>query len=207
MPFLSTNTLDCLIRNGKCIENGDVNKLKHGAYELCLGNEYYITGGKRKNKKSLKENGQVTINAGQFALFITEEIINMPNDCLGLISFRNKFKSQGIVNVSGFHVDPGYRGRLKFSLFNAGGKSVTFQQGEKTFLIWFAKFDKENIPYGEKSENFEIGSKDLNNIHDETISLKSLDKRINKYEIWMPILITLIIGLIITMVPIFLGVK
>ena len=33
---------------------------------------------------------------------------------------RAKIKFRGLVNVSGFHVDPGYRGQLTFAVFNAG---------------------------------------------------------------------------------------
>ena len=48
----------------------------------------------------------------------------------------------GLVNVSGFHVDPGYKGRLKFAVYNAGGSDIKLTRGDAIFLIWFSELDK-----------------------------------------------------------------
>jgi dCTP deaminase len=46
--------------------------------------------------------------------------------------------------VSGFHVDPGFRGRLKFSVYNAGSESIILGVGERLFPIWFYELPEEN---------------------------------------------------------------
>jgi hypothetical protein len=46
------------------------------------------------------------------------------------------------VNVSGFHVDPNYEGRLIFAVFNAGPGPVHLSRGEECFLIWYADLDQ-----------------------------------------------------------------
>ena len=51
---------------------------------------------------------------------MTKESIEVPLDALGLISIRSKYKLKGLINVSGFHVDPGFRGSLVFAVYNAG---------------------------------------------------------------------------------------
>jgi dCTP deaminase len=48
------------------------------------------------------------------------------------------------VNVSGFHVDPGFWGYLKFAVYNAGSRSIVLDQGQRVFMIWFADLDKED---------------------------------------------------------------
>jgi dCTP deaminase len=45
-----------------------------------------------------------------------------------------KIKQRGLVNVSGFHVDPGYSGKLLFSVYNAGPRSIVLTRGEPVFV-------------------------------------------------------------------------
>jgi dCTP deaminase len=48
-----------------------------------------------------------------------------------------------LVNVSGFHVDPEFEGRLLFSVFNAGPSAIPLRRGERCFHIWYAGLDQE----------------------------------------------------------------
>jgi dCTP deaminase len=48
-----------------------------------------------------------------------------------------------LVNVSGFHVDPGYHGQLTFAVFNAGPVPIHLKRGQPIFLIWYASLDRE----------------------------------------------------------------
>lgn len=52
-------------------------------------------------------------------------------------------KLTGLLNVSGFHVDPGFRGRLKFSVYNAGPQSIILEVGERAFPIWFCQLSEK----------------------------------------------------------------
>lgn len=177
MAFLSTETLTTTIT--KFIENGNPNQIKHGAYELSLGRECFVSGSSTHEKRVLCKGHNVAIPPGQFAVFITEESLTMPDDCLGFISFRNKFKSRGLINVSGFHVDPGYKGRLKFSVYNAGSSVVSLQQGEPTFLIWFARLDQptKDLYHSEPCEG--LASDDMNKIREQVTSLQVLHEKVN----------------------------
>jgi dCTP deaminase len=60
------------------------------------------------------------------------------------ISIKASKKISGLVNVSGFHVDPGFRGLLKFSVYNAGSESIILGIGERLFPIWFYQLPEEN---------------------------------------------------------------
>ena len=57
---------------------------------------------------------------------------------IAFISIRASTKFRGLVNVSGFHVDPLFKGHLTFAVFNAGPTSVHLRQGDAIFLIWYA---------------------------------------------------------------------
>lgn len=115
--------------------------IKYGAYELSLGKEYYTTSEGTRTKKKLTDGEQLSIEPGQFALLTTDETVNIPAKNLCFISIKAGIKFRGLVNVSGFHVDPGYKGRLKFSVYNAGSQSINITHGKPLFMIWFAEFD------------------------------------------------------------------
>ena len=106
-------------------------QMEHGAYALTVSAEYAITtanGGGEKRTASPGEH--ITIPPGQFALLLTKESVSIPSTALGLISIKSKVKLRGLMNVSGFHVDPGFTGQLKFSVYNAGNQSLDLTPGQ-----------------------------------------------------------------------------
>ena len=118
----------------------DPDNIENCAYALTMGPQALITGAD-EIRKDLDRGESIRIPPGHFAQLLTEEAIRIPPDALGLISMKSKVKSLGLVNVSGFHVDPGFHGRLRFSVYNAGPSPVVISRGTPIFLIWFAALD------------------------------------------------------------------
>lgn len=137
----------------------DASRIVHSAYELSLGSEVYFTG--CDTKKRIES--QTALEPGQFALLITKEIVRIPPDSLGFISIKAKYKMRGIINVSGFHVDPGYDGKLMFSVYNAGSQPLIFSPGKPFFLLWIAQLD------GEADKGYDGTWKTLIEIGDEEV--------------------------------------
>ena len=158
-------------------------RLDRGNYRLRIGPEVYIspTGevGDQKNKPKLRpyDYEGFTIPSGQFGFLLTEEEVKVPNDAIAFISIRAGYKFRGLVNVSGFHVDPGYEGRLVFSVFNAGPGPVHLSRGEECFHIWYASLDQPSR-LGAKIGYQEIPSKLINPIAGEIQSFAGLDAKI-----------------------------
>lgn len=119
------------------------------AYTLAIGPELYVSPNDQTadpttvTVRKLNEAEAFTIPPGQFAFLLTEEVVSVPADALAFISIRAKTKFRGLVNVSGFHVDPGYRGQLTFAVFNAGPLPIHLKRGQRIFLIWYASLDCE----------------------------------------------------------------
>lgn len=63
----------------------------------------------------------------------------MTDDKLGFISVKASEKLKGLINVSGFHVDPGFKGKLLFSVYNASPSVIQLRKGEPYFLLWFSE--------------------------------------------------------------------
>lgn len=109
-------------------------RLDPAGYRLSLGGEVYVSPAKAKDKASirtLKPHESFFIPPGQFAFLLTEEVVKVPKDAFALIALRSRSKFKGLVNVSGFHADPGYDGRLVFAVFNAGPGDVHLKPGRR----------------------------------------------------------------------------
>lgn len=134
-----------LTRNSIIIDDDGLNnylpsRIKQCSYELNLGNRVYLTDNESKISTILDDtNDSININPGQFALLMTEETIHIPNDLLGFISIKATEKLKGLINVSGFHVDPGFKGKLLFSVYNASPSTIQLRKGDQYFLIWFSE--------------------------------------------------------------------
>jgi dCTP deaminase len=149
----------------RVVHKFDPDRIDCSAYTLTLGPEAFVTPDHstalRDSKKlqlvEMKEervsrrkarlrSGEVVIPAGQFAILLTEEFVKMPRSVMGFISLRFSIKGTGLINVSGFHVDPGYEGRLIFCVYNAGPTSITMTRGQELFLLWLADLDRTSAP-------------------------------------------------------------
>jgi len=157
-------------------------RVKHGAYELALGGEVLITNEGNGTKRELKDGEQLVIPPGQFGLLLTNERISIPDNAIGFISIRFGIKCQGLVNVSGFHVDPGFVGHLKFAVYNAGSQSVFLSRGDPVFMIWFSDLSAptRDLYDGEHRNQDGITSNDARMLHGDVASPAALKKQIEE---------------------------
>lgn len=137
----------------------DIKRFQPANYDLRLGNEFFVS--REKHPKRLSETDPyIVIEPGDFAILTTHEYIYVPDDLLGLISLRNSYKKYGLTNISGFHVDPGYYGKLMFSVYNAGPEKVLLKYKEPVFMIMYDKLE-EPVLKGYEKEGFENITVDL----------------------------------------------
>ncbi|WP_152485768.1 hypothetical protein [Euryhalocaulis caribicus] len=98
--------------------------------------------------------------------------------------FKGGKKFEGLINVSGFHVDPGWNGHLVYAVYNAGPRAISLSRGEDLFLIWFAELDQcEYDPkYVRKDGKIQKGLKSelISGVSDPTYSMQRLSREIDK---------------------------
>jgi len=181
VAFLSSEHIK---RISSAIDPFDETNIKHSSYELSLGNEVYITNSPDGKKEILNdENSQVEIQPGQFALLLTKEKIKVPLDKMALISVKASLKFKGLVNISGFHVDPGFVGKLIFSVYNAGNSTILLERSKPYFIIWFSELTSESEPYnGQHKELTSITAAKIENLKGELASPNELLKKIDKVD-------------------------
>jgi len=113
--------------------------------DLCLGEQVFVTPNKTPSK--LGKNEIINIHPGQFAALTTEETLRIPTEFLGFITIRFTYKSKGLVNISGFHVDPGFKGKLFCLLFNTSNAPVFLKRGQHYATLEFHKLLEPTDPY------------------------------------------------------------
>lgn len=158
------------------------------AYTLSIGPEVYVSPSEQAAPKDQKivqlaERESFVIPPGQFAFLLAEQTVTMPTNAIGFISMKASIKFRGLINVSGFHVDPGYVGRLVFAVFNAGPVPVLLRRGDPCFLIWYADLtgDSEMVKSGPAVTG--LTSAHVNGISGaELHSIESLAKKIKNVE-------------------------
>jgi dCTP deaminase len=217
VAFWSDKTL--LAKAGTIIRPFQEKRVRHCAYELSVGDEAYITSEGKKTK--VTSDSPVSIPPGQFGLLITREEVFVPTDAIGFISIRAGTKFRGLVNVSGFHVDPGYEDRLMFSVYNAGSQDIVLDYDQPVFLIWFADLDGTvATPYPPRTGSPKsITADDIMKIQGEVASPAELKKQIENLKsemkkkfyiteqsrLYNRNLLILLIGLLVSVVGAILG--
>ncbi|MGP8267153.1 MAG: dCTP deaminase domain-containing protein [Beijerinckiaceae bacterium] len=158
------------------------------AYNLHMGNSYFRTaddvGGQEQKKTPLSHGEAFIIPAGQFAFLLTQETVNVPPNAMAFISMRTGVKFKGLINVSGFHVDPGYSGKLIYAVYNASPSPVQICEGDAIFKIWFADIDRTSDPkylFVGRAQN-EISNDLIRGMSKQIFSLQSLAEKMRTLE-------------------------
>ena len=78
----------------------------------------------------LRVEQDLTLMPGEQELAATLERVELSVDLLGILHIRSSLAREGVI-ASLALVDPGFRGQLTISLYNAGDRSVRLRRGER----------------------------------------------------------------------------
>lgn len=205
MSFISWITMKKLIDAGLLIEKPKKRYEKKkdfsgsgASIDLCLGDQVFVTP--NKNPINLGKNETINIEPGQFAALTTEETLNIPNEYLGFITIRLHYKSKGLVNISGFHVDPGFKGKLIFSVYNAGPSTVTLQQGKEVFSLFMAKIEEGAEYEGEYKNMDGIPLSIIEPLAGARVpSIQELETKVKRNDLLLTIYGTILVGIVVSL--------
>ncbi len=206
--FLTREEIKDVLRDSKIL--GDEYKpdddVEGIACRLRLGDEVYVSGD--DYPKSLSDNDPfISLPRGQFALLLTKESLSMPDNIFGLISIRMGKKEQGLINISGFHVDPGFEGKLIFSVFNAGPADVVLKRGDDMFIMFLYqlhnKVSKDKTSEAHRGQQH-LPIKIVTSLKGTSASLADVDKRVGRLEIRERIFWAILIAVITALAAIFI---
>lgn len=211
MSFWSGETL--LARLPNLVTNFSPSNLDCNAYKLRMGSEYFCTSDTKRTSwrpgktKKLRPMEEFFIPPGQFAFLETKETISIPNNAMGFISVRSKMKWEGLINISGFHVHPGYKGKLIFSVYNAGPSAISLEEGMPLFLLWLASIDEQESKYVEGNSVSKSIDKDLiRGMSKGILSLETLSSEMDSIKSSMRIQSILFFTGVLFFIAVFAGV-
>src|SRR5260370_30622375 len=99
--------------------------IKTGQFHISPGNPKLNPGG-----IDLCADRRLVLKPGQKTLVATVELVELSERFLGILHIRSSLAREGIV-ASLALVDPGFRGQLTVSLYNAGDRLVSLRKGER----------------------------------------------------------------------------
>ena len=178
MTFLSRETLEKIA--SEIFEIGEI-KYSANSYVLSLGQQAAsssISG----EIKELDANRKIVIEAGQVAQLLTRERIRIPNRYMGFISLEPKVKFKGLKDVSGFHVSPGYTGKLLFVVSNESTNNIVLQENDSIFRMWLVKLDQETAHISNTKAFDSIPSDILSSLSTYRPNVFALENRIIELE-------------------------
>ena len=194
------------IKENKQIFKGDTYEdgcVRQSSYDLRLGGEAYVVGESIPRKLD-NDDPYLVLKPGQFAILTCYEKISLPREIMGFITLRNPYKMQGLVNVSGFHVDPTFQEQLVFAVQNVGATDIRLKYMEPTFTIFFAKVDKNTDPDVRRA-SFRSGItlEDIAQLGGSTITLGKLKEEMDRLRrtvfVYAPIIVAATIALIVAL--------
>ena len=194
--FLTSDDIEKRVNKGELIEKVTFKKnlLRTVMYDLRLGEEVLVTP--QKKPIILEENEVLSIESGQFALLTTEEYLKIPNDVFAFITIRFGYKGKGLVNISGFHVDPGFEGKLVFSVYNVGPTTITLRRKEPVFSIFFYELPKHVGP--KKRKFLHIPLPLIESLAGARVpSLERLEQSVNRNWTYIKVYGTILTGLFV----------
>jgi dCTP deaminase len=171
--------------NPALISDFNEERLKYGRYSLRLSREVLVTPDGTTAVPPPGEGSHAKIPPGQFAILFTLESVKVPHDAIGFISVRTSEKWKGLVNISGFHVDPGFIGHLKFTVYNAGNNCICLDYESECFLLWFCSLDRTTTSTWDVNNKFQkalITAADHEQMLDRRHSPAMLHNRIKRLE-------------------------
>jgi dCTP deaminase len=180
----------------------DEKNVQQASYDLRLGAESYVVGSDAPLFLSKDKQEYLTIAPGQFALLTCHEVLCVPENLICFISLRNCYKLQGLVNISGFHVDPTHNGRLVFAVNNVGPSDVRLRLMERTFTIFFARvegvIDEPRDPFPDR-----LPLQYVQNLGGSSVTISKLQKELEdlktKVLMYAPLGIALLVALLLNL--------
>lgn len=213
--LMTDNDIQQALKDGTLkITNLSDDSFKSLAYVARLGKRALI-GGQYK-EINLDDDNSITLNAGDFVLFNTEESFKLSDKIAGHIGMSSYYARKGLILLAGMHIDPEWEGHLVLGAYNASPREIVLDYLSNMIVIEFhqltqapaitakknveqrkgllPKMDKDFLRTLETQSLSELGKE----IRALTISVGGLDKDMKAFK-WVMGIGLVFIGLLIAL--------
>ena len=128
------------VKNETLIIGGSTNSVEGLKYDFRLGDEILFGGESESRQHSL------VLKPGELIFALTKEEIQLPGDVKAELSLKRKMSIAGVLVLGGFGIDPGYKGKLLFALFNFSPDPFVLEPGKKLIAAQFYRLEGKEVP-------------------------------------------------------------
>ena len=154
--ILSEKTIKELLNSGRLvIDPIEEKQIQPASIDLRLADEILILKGKAIDFEKEQEYekikaSDIVLPPRTHVLVRTLERVELPNDVGGMTKLRSSLSRIGIVFNNAGWVDPGFRGTLTLSVFNANASPVKIKAGKRFVQLILMRLDNESSGYAGK---------------------------------------------------------
>ena len=153
--IISEAELKDAVRTNAFIKDGSEKSCEGIKYDFVLS-EHVITS-EKKRAVNLDTDRDITpiIKPGEIAFVMSKESLDLPGDIFCQLSTKRKLSLEGIIILGGLIIDPLYKGKLIFGLYNISSKPYPIIPGKKLIAgVFFRTNENSNIHIPESIEKF-----------------------------------------------------
>lgn len=146
--ILSEKELKLAVENNSFIKNGDIANCEGLKYDFRVSNRVLRADFSRPlefKTANANEQEKLVIEPGEVAFVMTEETLDLPNNIFCQLSSKRKLSHGGIIILGGFTVDPNYKGKLIFGLYNISSRKYPIIPGKKLVAGIFYQLESTEI--------------------------------------------------------------
>jgi dCTP deaminase len=119
----------------------ETSQIKPASVDLRLGSKVIKTAAETKVVNLAETGGYLTIEGSEFVAVQTYERIELSNKISARFGLRSYFTRKGLLMFSGPQIDPGFKGILTVSVFNASNRTITIRYKEQFCTVEFSRID------------------------------------------------------------------
>ena len=143
MEILNEDDLLSAVNSGTFIKDGSTESCEGIKYDFILSNMALTVDSGRPRNIDQSHEGTV-IRPGEVAFVMTKESLELPDNIYCQLSTKRKLSLDGIVILGGLIIDPNYKGRLIFGLYNLSSRNYPLLPGRKLVAGVFYRLDKKS---------------------------------------------------------------
>ena len=153
MEILTENELLSIIENETFIKGGAKESCEGIKYDFILSNmALTVDSGRPRDLDQSTENA--IIKPGEIAFVMTKESLDLPDNIYCQLSTKRKLSLDGIVILGGLIIDPNYKGKLIFGLYNLSPRNYPLLPGRKLVAGVFYRVNNKTDKIPEPISNF-----------------------------------------------------
>lgn len=145
---LTEKELKAAVAAGRLIADGKESSVEGLKYDFALGPWMLFGGTAPINAANLseQERANLVVKPGELVYVMSQEELDLPMDVKADLSLKRKISHLGIMVLGGSSIDPGYKGRLVFALYNLSTRPFPLQIGRKLIAAQFYRLTPDETP-------------------------------------------------------------